>query len=421
MKKISMTIASAVMASVMAISSTLSAPGTAFADSGNADYDIACKIGDNLKEQLVHTIQPATLQVRKAEESLLDATEGDIRELNITNTLAEAFPEMFDCENAIESDLDFYYADVLDTHILYAPSMLDRLEINGASYSVSGNKLDVNLCYEPQSGYYCAEVSYNSSDVYSFRVESDDIVDEAPEEEGLGTYILTAKSSDGYTQVMSPVDLATMAILTEFAEDYAVGLPEAPAEEETEPVLGPPIAITPVMSLDANIDDVAEYVVDKLSNADVRAVNHDIEARLDAGEDIRDMRAQEFIDWRNLELKVASGYLQAELFGTHVLCSGQSFNKLGSLTEATCIVDVPAYDGSGYTCIELNAASANKMSILVSRWNYDGTMIDSTNRNLETCGYRDESFYTIQICDDSVMNSDMIALLRTMVGFAFYE
>ena len=421
MKKISMTIASAVMASVMAISSTLSAPGTAFADSGNADYEIARKIGDNLKEQLVHTIQPATIQVRKAEESLLDATEGDIRELNITNTLAEAFPEMFDCENAIEPDLDFYYADVLDTHILYAPSMLDRLEINGASYSVSGNKLDVNLCYEPQNGYYCAEVSYNSSDVYSFRVESDDIVDEAPEEEGLGIYILTAKSSDGYTQVMSPVDLATMAILTEFAGNYAVGLPEAPAEEETEPVLGPPIAITPVMSLDADIDDVAEYVVDKLSNADVRAVNHDIEARLDAGEDIRDMRTQEFIDWRNLELKVASGYMQAELFGTHVLCSGQSFNKLGSLTEATCIVDVPAYDGSGYTCIELNAASANKMSILVSRWNYDGTMIDSTNRNLETYGYRDESFYTIQICDDSVMNSDMIALLRTMVGFAFYE
>lgn len=421
MKKISMAIASAVMASVMAISSTLSAPGTAFADSGNADYEIACKIGNNLKEQLVHTIQPATLQVRKAEESLLDATEGDIRELNITNTLAEAFPEMFDCENAIESDQGFYYADVLDTHILYAPGMLDRLEINGASYSVLGNKLDVNLCYEPQSGYYRAEVSYNSSDVYSFRVESDDIVDEAPEEEGLGTYILTAKSSDGYTKVMSPVDLATMAILTEFAENYAIGLPEAPVEEETEPVLGPPIAITPVMSLDADIDDVAEYVVEKLSNADVGAVNHDIEARLDAGEDIRDMRTQEFIDWRNLELKVASGYMQAELFGTHVLCSGQSFNKLGSLTEATCIVDVPSYDGSGYTCIELNAASANKMSILVSRWNYDGTMIDSTNRNLETCGYRNESFYTIQISDDSVMDSDMIALLRTMVGFAFYE
>ena len=175
------------------------------------------------------------------------------------------------------------------------------------------------------------------------------------------------------------------------------------------------------MSLDADIDDVAEYVVDKLSNADVGAVNHDIEARLDAGEDIRDMRTQEFIDWRNLELEVASGHMQAELFGTHVLCSGQSFNKLGSLTGATCIVDVPSYDGSGYTCIELNAASTNKMSILVSRWNYDGTMIDSTNRNLETYGNRNESFYTILVCDDSVMDSDMIALLRTMVDFAFYE
>lgn len=439
MKKMSKALVSAFVAMVMAATPVTSTSSTAFADTGSyevnlTDYEIAQNIGTELEAQLVHTIQPASVNVRRAEEAILDSVGGDIRELYVYGTLVDAFPELFARPNSLHYEMGTYHAEIDDFYVSYLPSTMDYAEVSGSRYELYGenSELNVKVDFEMDFGYH-VQVSYDDCDPYIFTIESDDIADEGVDDTNLGTYILTTQSAAG-VQLSSPTDLGILAILTEFAHYYSIGMPQDEPEhdvdylddtsEDPECVLGPPIAINPVMSLECDVDDVAEYVVEELFDADLGLVNREIEHRLDAGEDIRLMCAEEFVDWRNLTLHDPSSYVRAEYNGTHVFYSGQSFNKFGYLSGGgVYIVDVPAIVGSGYTTVEVQAKADNEYWVSVSRYTKDGHAIDSTYRTISSFRSHDDAYYTIPLrdTDDTFMSSDEIAILKVLVGLAYAQ